>query len=143
MLRGTPCKTEQLLQVDGVWVEFSLAHKGIQVSMYTFHATLGSHGNSWETMVTSQALSTSAAGETFSLTLSPSFQRRMPSQGNKQWQWDGVRALWLWIIAACRSQVTILSTHHWLHLPLDSPMYISSQELSSVVKVSSMYIPCV
>ena len=32
MLRDTPCKPEQELLVDGVWMEFSLANKGTKAS---------------------------------------------------------------------------------------------------------------
>ena len=45
MLRDTPCKPEQTIWVDGVWVEFSLAHTGeIQASKYFFPQCLGFTG---------------------------------------------------------------------------------------------------
>ena len=64
MLRDTPCKPSETLQVDGVSMKFSLAHDGIQVSTHTLCIVLGSNGNSWETMVTSWTLGNFAVMET-------------------------------------------------------------------------------
>ena len=53
MLRDTPCRCHQILDVDEVPVEFSLAPNGTNVSPNTFDTLFKSHKNSWETMVTS------------------------------------------------------------------------------------------
>ena len=83
MLPDIPCNSELKLQVDEVMVEFSPAAQGIQVRPCTFHATLGSHGNSSVTMATSHNLGTSAIRETSSLPSRLLFQRYIPSQGSQ------------------------------------------------------------
>ena len=85
MLCDTPCgKFCGTFNIDGDLVDFSCAHDKIQVSTHTFRIILGSHGNSWETMVTSRTQGISAVMETSSLTPSPSFQRRTPHQDSKK-----------------------------------------------------------
>jgi len=58
------------LNVNGVSMEFSKAPEGIKVSAHIFHALLESYKNSWGTMVALRTARTSAAKETFLLTLS-------------------------------------------------------------------------
>ena len=81
MLRDRSCK--RILRVDGFEVEFSLADKGTAVSSHGSRMIFGSHGYSWETMVTSRALVTSTVRATSLLMSSPSFQRLTSSQVSK------------------------------------------------------------
>lgn len=76
MLCDALCESDETLWVDEILVEFSFAYEGIQVSPCTFRAMLRFHGHSLGIMVTSLALGTSAVGEMFWLTSSPSFQRQ-------------------------------------------------------------------
>ena len=46
MLRDTPCKPCETLEIDGIPVEFSRPYDKIQVSTHTFHLILGFHRNS-------------------------------------------------------------------------------------------------
>ena len=41
MLRDAPCNPQQILEIDGAWVEFSLADEGTKVSMHALHVLLG------------------------------------------------------------------------------------------------------
>ena len=41
MLHDAPCNWEQMLEVDGTWIKFSLASEGTKVSMRAFHALVG------------------------------------------------------------------------------------------------------
>ena len=72
MLHEAPCKCEKSLEVDGVWVEFSLASDGTKVSVRAIHVSRGLIPTSWETMVTSRTLDTFAFRETSFLNSGPS-----------------------------------------------------------------------
>ena len=52
------------IDVDGVSMKFSKAHKGIKVSTHDSHTLLESYENSWGTMVALRTAGTSAAKET-------------------------------------------------------------------------------
>ena len=58
------------VDVDGVFMKFSKAPEGINVSKHIFYTLLESYENSWGTMVALQTARTSAAKETYLLTSS-------------------------------------------------------------------------
>ena len=40
MLHDTLCNRERTLEIDGAWMDLSLASEGTKVSMHAFHALL-------------------------------------------------------------------------------------------------------
>ena len=77
--------TEEFLEIDGHGISFSLAGEGIKVSIH-FLRTLSvpTVYDSWEIMVTSQAIDSSVVRETFFPTSNPAFQRQTSPQGSKR-----------------------------------------------------------
>ena len=77
--------TEEFLEIDGHLISLSLAGEGIKVSIH-FLRTLSvpTVYDSWEIMVTSQAIASSVVRETFFLTSNPAFQRQTSPQGSKR-----------------------------------------------------------
>ena len=100
----------------------SLVGEETKVNMYAIHALLDLILTSWETTVTSLILETFAFRETSLVTRTPLFQRQTSSRGNQQNM----------ATIVCHSQTTLLSTHSWPLLPLDSPIHISSHGLADL-----------
>ena len=85
MMDGYTGRTEKFLEIDGHGISFSPAGEGIKVSIH-FLRTLSvpTVYNSWEIMVTSQAIDSSVVRETFFPISNPAFQRQTSPQGSKR-----------------------------------------------------------
>ena len=76
---------EEFLIVDGHLKPFSLAREGTKVSIHSLRILcVPTVYNSWEIMVTSQAIDSSVVRETFFPTSNPAFQRQTSPQGSKR-----------------------------------------------------------
>ena len=137
MLRDTPCKAERTLGRWGLgWI--FLAYKGMHVSMLPFMQSF-SPTNDWEVIPTPRTLGTSSGKPLC-------WHHAHRSRGGhdpKAEKYDSCKLQrycdrrWSW--PQCHFQATMLLTHCWLPVLLNSPVHILTQGLPNVVHVS---LPC-